>query len=559
MRINMSLSSHRLGLFVSEDAQHSSSLINFFVDSCSFGNAACWLSNSSGRIVSATLVGSSPADANGIRTHKFEIGTLPDDHGKLLQCGLSTSHGAVLLEKLLLWEVKALHVSALPVLVAGQLAKLSVFSDSLPEAQHRCFIERPGSQRKRHLTVLSTSQSKTIDSTNRTLVRVRSEFGFNVSMADRNASIVCKGTAGSERKETAWNGIISEISEPCETAVDLGPEKFWLVGQTKLVQVISKRCSIWNVSHSCWLQLNGDAAINTPLQKVQGEFNSTHELRVVEAMARQNWQVFCSVNRSGVEYNDSEISLSSAPAVFSKASKSAIELKLAYINNTQSEVSVRAVDQNENQNTLLPVHSINCSVAGDEASTELSNISSTEWNGLLKLRWNRSSVNVCCTSYQTYTGLTVFKSLQCKSLNQQPVDKDDVGVSALLAAVLTLAFLVAICLSIWAFAATATAVSCDRKNEESLDTVSDCAPVSAADGGTSEASDGSSLQERHRFEFVTVTNILLAREESVEDSSSDDEEDLPQFTEAAGHYDTDGCTFVNYSAFDSHSMQTARS
>uniref|UniRef100_A0A1I8GAD9 Ig-like domain-containing protein n=1 Tax=Macrostomum lignano TaxID=282301 RepID=A0A1I8GAD9_9PLAT len=556
MRINMSLAihllSHRLGLFVSEEVQHSSSLINFFVDSCSFGNAACWLSDSSGRNVSATLVVSSPADANGIRTHKFEIKTLPDDHGKLLQCGLSTSQGAVLLEKLLLWEVKALNVSALPVLVAGQLAKLSVFSDTLPKAQHHCFIESLGSQRIRNLTLLSTSQSKTIDSTNRILVRVRSEFGFNVSMADRNASIVCKGTAESERKETAWNGIISEISEPCETAVDLGPEKFWLAGQTKLVQVISKRCSFWNVSHSCWLQLNGDAAVNTPLQKVQGEFNSTHELRVVEAMARQNWQVFCSVNRSGVEHSDSESSLSRAPAVFSEASKSTIELSLAYVGNSQSEVSVHVVDQNKNQNPLLAVYSINCSVAEDEASTELSssNSSKTEWRGLLILRWNRSSVNVCCSSYQAYTGLTVFKSLQCKSLNQQPVGKD---------AVLTLAFLVAICLSIWAFAATATAVSCDRKNEESLDTVSDCAPVSAADGGTSEASDGSSLQERHRFEFVTVTNILLAREESVEDSSSDDEEDLPQFTEAAGHYDTDGCTFVNYSAFDSHSMQTARS
>uniref|UniRef100_A0A1I8G5L5 Agenet domain-containing protein n=1 Tax=Macrostomum lignano TaxID=282301 RepID=A0A1I8G5L5_9PLAT len=280
MRISMKLSSnllfHRLGLFVSEEVQQSSSPFNFFVDSCSFGKAACWLSDSSGRDVNATLVGSSRADESGIPTHKLEFGTLPDDHGKLLQCGLSTSHGAVLLEKLLLWEVpvKALHVSALPVLVAGQLAKLSVFSDSLPEAQHRCFIQRPGSQRRRNLTVLSTSQSKKIDNKNRTLVRVRSEFGFNVSMADRNADIVCKGTAGSERKETAWNGIISEISEPCETVVDLGPEKFWLAGQTKLVQVISKRCSIWNVSHSCWLKLNGDSP---PLQKVQ--------LREVEAMA----------------------------------------------------------------------------------------------------------------------------------------------------------------------------------------------------------------------------------------------------------------------------------
>uniref|UniRef100_A0A1I8G6I6 Ig-like domain-containing protein n=1 Tax=Macrostomum lignano TaxID=282301 RepID=A0A1I8G6I6_9PLAT len=369
MRINMSLSSHllfhRLGLFVSEDAQRSTSL--FFLDSCSFDKAACWLSDSSGRIVSAPLVGSSSADANGIRTHKFEIKTLPNYHGKLLQCGLSTSHGAILLEKLLLWEVKVLHVS--PVLVAGQLAKLSVFSDSLPEAQHRCSIERPGSQRRRHLTVLST---------------------------------------------------------PCETAVDLGPEKFWLAGQTKLVQVISKRCSIWNVIHSCWLKLNGDAAVNTPLQKVQGEFNSTHELRVVEAMTRQNWQVLCSVSQSGVEHTDSESSLSSAPAVFSEASKSTLELALAYVGNSQSEVSVHAVDQNENQNALLPVYSINCSVAGDEASTELSssNSSSTEWRALLKLRWNRSSVNVCCSSYQTYAGLTVFRSLQCKSLTQQPIGKD---------------------------------------------------------------------------------------------------------------------------------------
>uniref|UniRef100_A0A1I8J528 Spatacsin_C domain-containing protein n=1 Tax=Macrostomum lignano TaxID=282301 RepID=A0A1I8J528_9PLAT len=397
MRINMSLSSHllfhRLGLFVSEDAQRSTSL--FFLDSCSFDKAACWLSDSSGRIVSAPL------------------------------CGLSTSHGAILLEKLLLWEVKVLHVS--PVLVAGQLAKLSVFSDSLPEAQHRCSIERPGSQRRRHLTVLSTSQSKTIDSTNRILVRVRSGFSFNVSMADRNADIVCKGTAGSERKDIVGSRSISEISEPCETAVDLGPEKFWLAGQTKLVQVISKRCSIWNVIHSCWLKLNGDAAVNTPLQKVQqGEFNSTHELRVVEAMTRQNWQVLCSVSQSGVEHTDSESSLSSAPAVFSEASKSTLELALAYVGNSQSEVSVHAVDQNENQNALLPVYSINCSVAGDEASTELSssNSSSTEWRALLKLRWNRSSVNVCCSSYQTYAGLTVFRSLQCKSLTQQPIGKD---------------------------------------------------------------------------------------------------------------------------------------
>uniref|UniRef100_A0A1I8I9N0 Mediator of RNA polymerase II transcription subunit 16 n=1 Tax=Macrostomum lignano TaxID=282301 RepID=A0A1I8I9N0_9PLAT len=345
MCINMNLFSnllfHRLGLFVSEDAQHSISWINLFVDSCSFGNAACWLSDSSGRIVSATLVGSSRADESGIRTHKLEFGALPDDHGKLLQCGLSTSQGAVLLKKLLLWEVKALHISALPVLVAGQLAKLSVFSDSLPEAQHRCFIGRPGSQRSRNLTALSTSESKTIDSWNRTLVRVRSEFGFNVSMADQNSIIMCKGTAGSERKEATWYQSISEISEPCETAVDLGPEKFWLVGQIKLVQVISKRCSIWNVSHSCWLKLNGDAAVSTPLQKVQGEFNSTHELRVFEAMTRQNWQVLCSVNQSGVEHSDSESSLSSAPAVFCKASRSTLELALAYVFNSHSEVHVR--------------------------------------------------------------------------------------------------------------------------------------------------------------------------------------------------------------------------
>uniref|UniRef100_A0A1I8G4L6 Ig-like domain-containing protein n=1 Tax=Macrostomum lignano TaxID=282301 RepID=A0A1I8G4L6_9PLAT len=303
MRINMSLSSHllfhRLGLFVSEDAQRSTSF--FFLDSCSFDKAACWLSNSSGRIVSTTLVGSSRADANGIRTHKFEIKTLPGDHGKLLQCGLSTSQGPVLLEKLLLWEVKALHISALPVLVAGQLAKLSVFSDSLPEAQHRCFIERPESQRSRNLTALSTSQSKTIDSTNRILVRVRSEFGFNVSMADRNASIVCKGTAESERKETAWNGSISEISEPCETAVDLGPEKFWLAGQTKLVQVISKRCR--NVSHSCWLKLNGDSPLLQKVQRGHTGLRSQHNAGQTVPMRMRNNFAVQSDSHGSSEYD----------------------------------------------------------------------------------------------------------------------------------------------------------------------------------------------------------------------------------------------------------------
>uniref|UniRef100_A0A1I8FDG0 Uncharacterized protein n=1 Tax=Macrostomum lignano TaxID=282301 RepID=A0A1I8FDG0_9PLAT len=126
---------------------------------------------------------------------------------------------------------------------------------------------------------------------------------------------------------------VARTAEPCQTAVVLGSSPHWLVGQTRHIAVTSSACSIWNVSHSCRL-LQADGASPVPLRRVESltvpictliriaaeQLQQRHQLQVSRSMAHQNWSVRCSVNQSGVVYDEAESLEQLRPPIFYPAS-----------------------------------------------------------------------------------------------------------------------------------------------------------------------------------------------------------------------------------------------
>uniref|UniRef100_A0A1I8GGG2 VWFD domain-containing protein n=1 Tax=Macrostomum lignano TaxID=282301 RepID=A0A1I8GGG2_9PLAT len=304
---------------------------------------------------------SSVRNSNGMTTHKFELKFRKGDHGKLLQCGLQARQETVLLEEPLYWEVptQTLSIIESTALVLGYPAEIWVSSKSFPEAQHHCFISTSQNQRL-FLKVEKTRLSKAVDEKNRTVFRVQSKFAFNVTQSVLNRDIFCECSAVSGVRSLApARNKISEISKPCQTTVNLGSKRYWLTGETRLITVTSTLCSIWNVTHSCYLVTTDKISSNVALQKVQQEkFSSAHELRVTESMTSRNrWKIRCQVNQTGVICEDSDSSQGNAvPSVFSSEDKAAVDLSAKQL--TDKHVSVHAILTNRNDR--LPIDNLTC-------------------------------------------------------------------------------------------------------------------------------------------------------------------------------------------------------
>uniref|UniRef100_A0A1I8I1Y5 VASt domain-containing protein n=1 Tax=Macrostomum lignano TaxID=282301 RepID=A0A1I8I1Y5_9PLAT len=277
---------------------------------------------------------SSVRNSNGMTTHKFELKFRKGDHGKLLQCGLQAQQEIVLLEEPLYWEVptQTLSIIESTALVLGYPAEIWVSSKSFPEAQHHCFISTSQNQRV-SLKLEKTRLSKAVDEKNRTVFRVQSKFAFNVTQSVLKRDIFC------------------ECSAVSGTTVDLGSKRYWLTGETRLITVTSTLCSIWNVTHSCYLVTTDKISSNVALQKVQQDkFSSAHELRVTESMTSRNrWKIRCQVNQTGVIYEDSDSSQGNA--VPTPEDKAAVDLSAKQL--TDKHVSVHAILTNRNDR--LPI------------------------------------------------------------------------------------------------------------------------------------------------------------------------------------------------------------
>uniref|UniRef100_A0A1I8HDB7 Ig-like domain-containing protein n=1 Tax=Macrostomum lignano TaxID=282301 RepID=A0A1I8HDB7_9PLAT len=199
--------------------------------------------------------------------------------------------------------------------------------------------------------------SKAVDEKNRAVFRVQSKFAFNVTQSVLNRDVFCECSAVSGVRSLApARNKISEISKPCQTTVDLGSKRYWLTGETRLITVTSTLCSIWNVTHSCYLVITDKISSNFALQKVQQDkFSSAHELRVTESMTSRNrWKIRCQVNQTGVIYEDSDSSQGNA--VPTPEDKAAVDLSAKQL--TDKHVSVHAILSNRNDR--LPIDNLTC-------------------------------------------------------------------------------------------------------------------------------------------------------------------------------------------------------
>uniref|UniRef100_A0A1I8J3T4 Ig-like domain-containing protein n=1 Tax=Macrostomum lignano TaxID=282301 RepID=A0A1I8J3T4_9PLAT len=218
---------------------------------------------------------------------------------------LYTDKGSFTLSVSLMW------VSGRKVLLEAEAQRF------FPEPRIQCSIRAVTEQ---PLKVESQNRSVVKDNKSRVLLSVRSRFSFHASLSMHGGQILCwVNLTGSKNHVTSTvkkKLNITQISEPCQTAVDLGSSPYWEVDQTRQIAVTSSACSIWNVSHSCRL-LQADGASPVPLRRVeQSSFSSAHLLQVSRSMAHQNWSVRCSVNQSGVVYDEAESLEQLRPLIF---------------------------------------------------------------------------------------------------------------------------------------------------------------------------------------------------------------------------------------------------
>uniref|UniRef100_A0A1I8GU51 Ig-like domain-containing protein n=1 Tax=Macrostomum lignano TaxID=282301 RepID=A0A1I8GU51_9PLAT len=289
-----------------------------------------------------------------------------------------------------------------------------------PEPRIQCSIRAVTEQPSK---VESQSRSVVKDNENRVLLSVRSKFRFYASLSMVGSQILCwVNLTGGEDRVTSTvkiklNHNITLISEPCQTAVDLGSSPYWQVNQTRHIAVTSSACSIWNVSHSCRL-LQADGASPVPLHRVeQSSFSSAHQLQVSRSMAHQNWSVRCSVNQSGVVYDEAESLEQLRPPIFYPAS---IQVN-GSIESSRLHLAVAASDARP------PVTSVKCLISSSIQATLHKQSDANTWSfdgdgGPMNVLYRRqhlaaSNITIYCTAHQVSTnGNLIFQSHSSKQI-----------------------------------------------------------------------------------------------------------------------------------------------
>uniref|UniRef100_A0A1I8JHF2 Ig-like domain-containing protein n=1 Tax=Macrostomum lignano TaxID=282301 RepID=A0A1I8JHF2_9PLAT len=206
-----------------------------------------------------------------------------------------------------------------------------------------------------------------------------------------------------------------------------------------LFRVTSQQCSVWNVSHSCWLtQVGGGAAARIRLKMSSAQqtgFSSTHWAQLPEGQESRDWLVRCSVNQSGLPYPDVE-------AKFLTGRKSSANAKRKFVSIFLLAVAV-------------------------------------------------SSIGVGCKLAVRFSRVRTTSSLY----------------------------------------------SYDESNDDELGSETNCTVSTAASGAFHQNPPASPV-------LVTVAAIDDVEEDTEPDSLSSSDEEC--WTEAAGHYELDGSTFVYY-------------
>uniref|UniRef100_A0A1I8GBL4 Ig-like domain-containing protein n=1 Tax=Macrostomum lignano TaxID=282301 RepID=A0A1I8GBL4_9PLAT len=288
-------------------------------------------------------------------------------------------------------------LSVSPVWVSGSSVTVNVTSaPAYPALHHSC-------------SIISASSEWRLDE-NRT----------NVSVAMLNGTLKCEGRFEGEQNVEVQNNdsyFISAIS----------------------VRVTSQQCSVWNVSHSCWLtQVGGGAAAHIRLKMSSAQqtgFSSSHWARLPGGQESRDWLVRCSVSQSGLPYPNVE-------AKFSTGRKSSANAKRIFVSIFLLAVAVSAIG-------------VGCKLA---------------------VRFSRVR-------------------------------------------------------------ATSSLYSYDESNDDELGSETNCTVSTAASGAFHQNPPASPV-------LVTVAAIDDVEEDTEPDSLSSSDEEC--WTEAAGHYELDGSTFVYY-------------
>uniref|UniRef100_A0A1I8J952 Ig-like domain-containing protein n=1 Tax=Macrostomum lignano TaxID=282301 RepID=A0A1I8J952_9PLAT len=273
----------------------------------------------------------------------FELRATSAMHDATLSCFL-TDRPAERIEQTIgiSFPPASLTISVSPVWVSGSSVTVNVTSaPAYPALHHSCSISSASSEWRLDENRTNVKKAVAKDDKNQAFVVVASQFRFQVSAAMLNGTLECESGLGVQVEDNVAvqrneHYFISAISEPCVTVIHLiSTQHRWLT-----VRVTSQQCSVWNVSHNCWLtEVGGGAAARIRLKMSSAQqtgFSSSHWARLPEGQESRDWLVRCSVSQSGLPYPDVE-------AKFSTGRKSSANAKRIFVSIFLLAVAVSAI------------------------------------------------------------------------------------------------------------------------------------------------------------------------------------------------------------------------
>uniref|UniRef100_A0A1I8G7F9 RHD domain-containing protein n=1 Tax=Macrostomum lignano TaxID=282301 RepID=A0A1I8G7F9_9PLAT len=245
---------------------------------------------------------SSNASEGMIEAH-YSLEAKHTHHNQKLKC----SNGRAVVEKTLgiIGDPADVSLSVSPVWVAGRRVSINFTSfNSYPTPLHNCQVNFTNGQFK-NMTPVAMTQRPTKSLLNRTVVTVTTYYETVADGSVQRAAIRCTAIIQNQFIKKTPKDYVTMVSKPCRTDIYLG----YFTGptgtdeQSRRIHVTSHECSIWGVSHSCWLVDSGSGEIKEALDKIkQDNFISIHLLHIRDWMRAKSWLIRCSVNQSGIEY-----------------------------------------------------------------------------------------------------------------------------------------------------------------------------------------------------------------------------------------------------------------
>uniref|UniRef100_A0A1I8IAR0 Ig-like domain-containing protein n=1 Tax=Macrostomum lignano TaxID=282301 RepID=A0A1I8IAR0_9PLAT len=198
---------------------------------------------------------SSNASEGMIEAH-YSLEAKHTHHNQKLKC----RNGRAVVEKTLgiIGDPADVSLSVSPVWVTGH------------RPLHTCEVNFTNGQFK-NMTPVAITQRPTKSLLNRTVVTVTTYYETVAGSSVQRAAIRCTAIIQNQFIKKTPKDYVTKVSKPCRTDIYLG----YFTGptgtdeQSRRIHVTSHECSIWGVSHCCWLVDSGSGEIKEALDKIK--------------------------------------------------------------------------------------------------------------------------------------------------------------------------------------------------------------------------------------------------------------------------------------------------